>query len=48
MGDSHADLLAELEELRGREVAFGPCPAFNIPDGPTMISAAKGGIDGPR
>jgi hypothetical protein len=48
MGDTHADLLAELDGLRGQDVACGPCPDFNAPDGPTIISAAKGGVDGPR
>lgn len=48
MGDTHADLREALEELRNEEVAMGPCPAFCEPDNEGLISASKGGIDGPR
>jgi len=48
MSDSHKDLLEDLESLRGQEVALGVCPDFNAPDNPDLISASKGGIDGPR
>jgi len=48
MGDSHVDLCEELKALHGREVALGPCPPFNEPDHDGLVSASKGGIDGPR
>jgi hypothetical protein len=48
MGDTHACLLEDLHDFIGVEVALGPCPDFNVPDCGTMISASKGGIDGPR
>lgn len=48
MGDSHEDLLAFLKESRGEKVAIGSCPDFNSPDNDDMVSASKGGIDGPR
>jgi hypothetical protein len=47
-GDDHEDLRGDLENLEGRAVALGPCPDFNAPDGDDLISASKGGIDGPR
>jgi len=37
-----------LRENLGTEVAIGHCPPFNDPDNEAMISASKGGIDGPR
>lgn len=48
MGDTHDWLLEDLHDFIGVEVALGPCPNFNMPDCETMISASKGGIDGPR
>ncbi len=48
MGDSHAELVDDLRCLLGEEVAIGVCPGFNGPDSEAMISASKGGIDGPR
>lgn len=48
MSDSPECLKEILEGLLGEEVAVGPCPNFNVADHETMISAAKGGIDGPR
>lgn len=46
--DSHSDLREDLEEWLGIEVAFGICPDFMASDGVNLISASKGGIDGPR
>jgi hypothetical protein len=48
IGCSHADLRESLEELMGADVALGACPAYCVPDHEGLISAAKGGIDGPR
>lgn len=48
MSDSPECLKEILEGLLGEDVAVGPCPNFNVADHETMISAAKGGIDGPR
>jgi hypothetical protein len=48
IGCSHAELREALEELRGTEVALGLCPAYCVPDHAGLVSAAKGGIDGPR
>ena len=48
MGESHADLRADLEEWSGNLAAVGRCPRFCVPDNEQMISASKGGIDGPR
>lgn len=48
MGDTHATLAEDLGEEAGEEVAFGPCPRFIDPDNERMVSASKGGIDGPR
>ena len=47
-GDTQDDLRALLVEYRGREVALGPYPQFWEPDSQAMVSASKGGIDGPR
>lgn len=47
-GDHHQDLRESLESLVGQEVALGLCPDFCAADGPDLISASKGGIDGPR
>ena len=44
----HASLLCELVELKGRHVAVGICPDWLQPDHVRMVSAAKGGVDGPR
>ena len=41
-------LTEELEEELGENVAVGKCPDFMGPDNEAMISASKGGIDGPR
>jgi hypothetical protein len=48
MGDTHATLAEDLAEESGEEVAFGACPSFIDADNDRMISASKGGIDGPR
>jgi hypothetical protein len=48
MGNTHATLTEDLEEEIGEEVALGTCPPFIDPDNDRMISASKGGIDGPR
>jgi len=42
------ELLKSLEQLRGQRVALGECPDFNLEDHEGLISASKGGIDGPR
>lgn len=46
--DSMECLASDLEYLHGRDVAGGVCPPFWEADSPVMISASKGGIDGPR
>ena len=48
MSDSPEYLKEILEDMLGEEVAVGPCPNFNVDDHETMISASKGGVDGPR
>jgi hypothetical protein len=48
MGESHVDLIKHLDDARGDSVAVGPCPRFVDADNEAMISASKGGIDGPR
>ena len=48
MGDPHTDLAGDLEDEMGEEVAIGNCPRFYEADHDRMISASKGGIDGPR
>lgn len=48
MGDTHRDLMEDLQDWMGQSVAVGPCPPFIEGDNETMISASKGGIDGPR
>jgi hypothetical protein len=48
MGDTHATLTEDLSEAVGEEIAFGGCPHFSDADNDRMISASKGGIDGPR
>ena len=48
LGDSHGDLLEDLADLQGEFVAIGACPPFTDADNDAMISASKGGIDGPR
>lgn len=49
---AHSDLMeclaSDLEYLHGRDVAGGVSPPFWEADSPVMISASKGGIDGPR
>jgi hypothetical protein len=47
-GDTHKDLTEELHELLGDSVAIGPCPPFFEDDNESMVSASKGGLDGPR
>ena len=46
--NSHGSLRENLEAFHGKSVAVGLCPNFIGPDCDTMISASKGGIDGPR
>lgn len=46
--DYRVNLVGELEEVRGEEVALGLCPPFMGPDNEGIVSASKGGIDGPR
>jgi hypothetical protein len=48
MGDTHTSLRDDMLEFLGEEVAVGHCPDFIAADGPSMISASKGGLDGPR
>lgn len=48
LGDSHADLRADLEDFRDQAVAFGPVPIYWEADSDKLISASVGGIDGPR
>ncbi len=48
LGDTHADLVEDLSDIQGKLVAVGPCPPFMDLDHEGMISASKGGIDGPR
>jgi hypothetical protein len=48
MGESQAELRESLSELIGAEVALGRCPDFCVADHEGLVSAAKGGIDGPR
>ena len=44
----HAMLEDDLSEEMENHVAFGPCPEFIADDNESMVSASKGGIDGPR
>jgi len=46
--DSHGSLREDLAFFHGQSVAVGRCPNFIGADCATMISASKGGIDGPR
>lgn len=48
MGDLHISLDEDLGEEVGGSVAIGVCPSFIADDNEAMISASKGGIDGPR
>lgn len=48
INDDPADLVEQLTDLIGCDVAVGLCPDFNAADHDRMISAAKDGIDGPR
>jgi len=48
MGNSQDDLRETLRDIFGNEVAMGICPEFLAPDRDGLISASKGGIDGPR
>ncbi len=47
-GNDRKDLVDSIRELMGQEVACGVCPNFIVADHEGLISAAKGGIDGPR
>ena len=47
-GESHGELLESLREFDGVEVALGIWPELYVADHEGMISASKGGIDGPR
>jgi len=46
--DRANSLMDDLRDLRGERIAFGPCPDYWEEDKNAMISASKGGIDGPR
>jgi hypothetical protein len=48
MGDTHNCMDEDLREHVGDEVAIGHCPPFIDPDNESMVSASKGGVDGPR
>jgi len=48
MGDTHVSLREDLQDFLDEEIAVGPCPNFIAADHGSMISASKGGIDGPR
>ena len=48
IGCSHDELRESLDELKGTAVALGVCPDYCVPDHEGLVSAAKGGIDGPR
>lgn len=41
-------LNSDLEDMVGETIAIGGCPDFTGPDNEAMVSASKGGIDGPR
>jgi hypothetical protein len=45
---THANLRSDLNELLGVEVRMGACPEFMCADRDGLISATKGGMDGPR
>ena len=46
--EGHVTLVVDLNDEIGESVAFGLCPNFVPDDNEAMISASKGGIDGPR
>lgn len=46
--DDREHLLEVLEHVSGRVIAGGPSPDFMTDDHDGIISASKGGIDGPR
>lgn len=48
MGDTHATLIEDIVDIEGNPAAVGHCPNFIQADHDGMISASKGGIDGPR
>jgi hypothetical protein len=48
LGDTHLDLLEVLNNLKGHSVAFGRVPPLCEADNEFIVSASKGGIDGPR
>ena len=48
IGECHTELRESLNELFGTAAAIGLCPSFCVADHEGLISAAKGGIDGPR
>jgi len=47
-GYTKETLKSDLEEHLGENIAVGPCPNYIVEDQQAMISASKGGIDGPR
>lgn len=48
MGDTHATLIEDLSDIDGKPAAVGLSPRFIEADNEAMLSASKGGIDGPR
>jgi len=48
MGYAEETLKSDLLEHKGETVAVGICPNFIVSDNESMVSASKGGIDGPR
>lgn len=48
VGQGHSELVKDLNDELGNRVAIGHCPSFSQPDDELMVSASKGGIDGPR
>ncbi len=48
LGSGHDSLREDLADFCDQSIAVGLCPDFNVPDNDRMISASKGGIDGPR
>jgi hypothetical protein len=46
--DFAANLRQDLDEVRGETIALGACPDLTGPGSDSMISASRGGIDGPR
>jgi hypothetical protein len=46
--ETHTEMRSSLAEAAGRSIAVGTMPPFHLRDNDRMISASKGGIDGPR